>query len=146
MNRGKDYGYEDIVRLSHPVSARHPQMPLPDRAAQFSPFAALTGYEAAIQETARLTDAFIELDEDQKEQLNERLMLIKDNQSQNPEIEITYFQSDFKKSGGAYVTAHGKVKRIDEYGRQVLLTDGTVVAMDKLYSVDIYRLSTVNDK
>lgn len=144
MNHGRDYGYEDIVRLPHHVSVRHPQMPLPDRAAQFSPFAALTGYEAAIQETARLTDAFIELDEDRKEQLNERLMLIRDNQSLNPEVEITYFQPDFKKSGGAYVTARGKVKRIDEYGRQILLTDGTVVAMDKLYSVDIYRLSTVN--
>lgn len=127
--------YDDIIRLPHHVSARHPQMALADRAAQFSPFAALTGHEEAIQETARLTEDFIELDEDRKEQLNEQLLLLKEGQSRNPEIEVTYFRPDDRKDGGAYVTVRGRLKRIDEYGRQLLFTDGTAVSLERLFSV-----------
>lgn len=100
MNLVNKHQYDDIIDLPHPVSPRHPQMPHADRAAQFSPFAALTGHEAAIQETARLTDAFVELDEDRKEELDEQLRLIRDNQTQRPEIEATCFRPDRKKAGG----------------------------------------------
>ena len=130
-----EHKYDDIIELPHHVSARHPQMPPADRAAQFSPFAALTGHEAAIQETARLTDAFVELDEDRKEELDEQLQMLKENQSQRPEIEITYFQPDLKKAGGTYMTIRGRVKKVDEYNHQVIFTDGTVLSMENLYSI-----------
>lgn len=129
--------YDDIINLPHHVSARHPQMPLADRAAQFSPFAALTGHEAAIKETARLTDAFVELDEDRKAELDEQLRLIKENQLQMPEIEVTYFQPDGKKTGGAYRTVRGRVKKVDEYSRQVLFMDGEVLSVEHLYSIRV---------
>lgn len=103
--------YDDIIHLPHPVSPRHPQMPLADRAAQFSPFAALTGHDAAIRETARLTDSPVELEESGKEQLDRQLLLVQENLAQKPEIEVTYFQPDEKKSGGVYVTVCGRVKK-----------------------------------
>ena len=135
MDLINEHKYDDIIDLPRHVSARHPQMPLSDRAAQFSPFAALTGHEAAIKETARLTDAFVELDEDRKEELDEQLQMLKENQSQRPEIEVTYFQSDMKKAGGTYMTIRGRVKKVDEYNHQVIFTDGTVLSMDNLYSI-----------
>lgn len=137
MSLVNEHKYDDIINLPHHVSTRHPQMPMADRAAQFSPFAALTGHEAAIKETARLTDAFVELDEDRKEELDEQLQLIKENLSQMPEIEVTYFQPDLKKAGGTYMTIHGKVKKVDEYNHQMIFTDGTVLSMENLYSVEM---------
>ena len=136
MSLVNEHKYDDIIDLPHHVSARHLQMPLPDRAAQFSPFAALTGHEAAIRETARLTDAFVELDEGRKEELDEQLRLIKENQAQRPEVEVTYFQPDLKKSGGTYTTFCGRVKRVDENNRQLLFVDGTVLSMEMLFSVE----------
>lgn len=129
------HNYDDIINLPHPVSKRHPQMSLLNRAAQFSPFAALTGHDAAIRETARLTDTFTELDEDLKERLDEKLRLLKENLSQKPEIEATYFQPDERKSGGAYVTIRGRVKKIDEYSRRILFTDGTSFPLERLFSL-----------
>ena len=136
MGLVNEHKYDDIIDLPHPVSARHPQMPLPDRAAQFSPFAALTGHDAAIRETARLTDEFVELDEGRKEELDEQLRLIRENQSKKPEIEVTYFQPDLKKSGGAYMTFRGRVKKVDEYNRQLLFMDGTILPLETLFSVN----------
>lgn len=107
-----------------------------DRAAQFSPFAALTGYEAAIKETARLTDERVELDEYAKDALREKLQIITDRIKEHPEITITYFQPDAKKKGGAYVTAVGSAKKIDEYERVVVMTDGTVIPIDETISID----------
>ena len=135
MSLINEHKYDDIIDLPHHVSARHPQMSPSDRAAQFSPFAALTGHEAAIKETARLTDAFVELDEDRKEELDEQLQMLKENQSQRPEIEVTYFQPDLKKTGGTYMTIRGRVKKVDEYKHQVIFTDGTVLSMETLYSI-----------
>ena len=135
MSLINEHKYDDIIDLPHHVSARHPQMSPSDRAAQFSPFAALTGHEAAIKETARLTDAFVELDEDRKEELDEQLQMLKENQSQRPEIEVTYFQPDLKKTGGSYMTIRGRVKKVDEYNHQVIFTDGTVLSMETLYSI-----------
>ena len=128
--------YDDIIELPHHVSAVHPQMSLADRAAQFSPFAALTGHEEAILETARLTEEFIELDEGRKEQINEKLKYLRENQAGKPEITVTYFQKDIRKNGGAYVTVRGQVKRIDEYECQVILTDGTGIAMEQIFSIE----------
>ena len=91
MNEKDTHKYDDIIHLPHHVSARHPQMSLMNRAAQFSPFAALTGHGAAIQETARLTDSFVELEEDQKEQLDEQLLKLREEPARNPEVEAVYF-------------------------------------------------------
>lgn len=135
MNDKATHKYDDIIHLPHPVSKRHPQMPLSNRAAQFAPFAALTGHEAAIQETARPTEPFIELGEDRKAQLNEQLQKLREKAAQQPEIIATYFQPDARKSGGAYVTVCGHVKTIDEYKRRLLLTDETVLPIEYLFSI-----------
>ena len=137
MNYQNDSRYDDIIHLPHHVSQNHPPMSLANRAAQFSPFAALTGHDAAIQETARLTAEFLELEEDRKAQLDEQLRLIMENLAQKPEVETTYYQPDERKSGGAYVTVQGKVKKVDEYNRRILLTDGTALPLDALYSIRI---------
>ena len=95
--------YDDIINLPHPTSTKHPRMPMSDRAAIFSPFAALTGHAAAIQETARLTDQRIELDEDTKAELDRKQKILMDYIADQPEVTITWFCPDEKKSGGAYV-------------------------------------------
>ena len=127
--------YDDIIELPHHVSKEHPPMSPLNRAAQFSPFAALTGHGDAVRETERLTDSFVELEEDQKEQLNRKLRLIWEHLDQNPECEITYFRPDEKKEGGAYVTLRGRVKKIDERRRQLLFTDGQVLPIDQIFSI-----------
>lgn len=105
-------------------------------AAQFSPFAALTGYDAAIKETARLTDERVELDEYTKEYLNDRLQIIADQLKEHPEIAITYFQPDAKKNGSAYVTANGTAKKIDIYERVVIMTDGMAIPIYEIISIE----------
>ena len=128
--------YDDIIHLPHHTSKKRPHMSAIDRAAQFSPFAALTGYDAAIKETARLTDQRIELDDHMKDVLNDRLQIIADRISEQPQIAITYFQPDAKKNGGAYVTAISTAKKIDEYERVVVMTDGTAIPIDEIISID----------
>ena len=127
--------YDDIINLPHHVSKRHPQMSLQNRAAQFSPFAALTGHEAAIQETARLTDSFIELSEDRKERLDEQLQMIMENLAQKPECEITYFQPDERKTGGSYTTICGRIKKIDRFEQKIMFTDGTALPINHLFAI-----------
>jgi hypothetical protein len=128
--------YDDIINLPHHVSATRPHMPAIDRAAQFSPFAALTGYDSAIKETSRLTGERVELDEYMKDILSVRLQIIADQLKEHPEIAITYFQPDEKKNGGAYVTVIGRAKKVDEYERVVVMTDGTRVPIDEIASID----------
>ena len=135
--------YDDIIHLPHHISATHPQMPAADRAAQFSPFAALTGYDTAIKEAARLTDKRLELDESMKETLNERLQIVSARFEECPEISITYFQPDAKKAGGAYITAIGTVKKIDENERAVTMTDGMVIPIDEIFSIDGQIFETI---
>ncbi len=125
--------YDDIIHLPHPTSAKHPRMPMADRAAQFSPFQALTGYGAAIQETARLTDQKIELTEDEKALLDEKLRLLLDTGEASL---ITYFQTDGKKSGGSYLTAFGVVRRIDALHRIAVLADGTAIPVEDITSIE----------
>lgn len=128
--------YDDIINLPHHVSTRHPHMSLYDRAAQFSPFSALTGHEAAIKETARLTDEKLELDEDVKEKLNEKLQIIKDNLGKETSVTISYFVPDERKSGGAYFSCTGTVRRIDVYRHVIIMTDKTVIPMDQIYEME----------
>lgn len=128
--------YDDIIHLPHHVSTTRLHMTATDRAAQFSPFAALTGYDAAVKETARLTDERVELDEYMKDALSYRLKIIADRIKEHPEIAITYFQPDEKKNGGAYVIAISTVKKIDEYERLVIMDDGTAIPIDEIISAD----------
>lgn len=102
--------YEDIINLPHHVSSKRPQMPMLDRAAQFSPFAALTGYDDAIHETARLTNNKVDLSEEEKETLDRKQQILSEKLSNHPALTITYFVPDAKKSGGAYVTISGNLK------------------------------------
>ena len=127
--------YDDILHLPHPTSKRHPRMPIVDRAAQFSPFAALTGHRAAIEETARVTDRRIELDEDAKEQLDQTLQLLLERMDEQPEITVTWFSPDKKKAGGQYHTATGKLKRIDSREGRLILTDGNQIPLEDLLEI-----------
>ena len=127
--------YDDILHLPHPTSKRHPRMPIADRAAQFSPFAALTGHKAAIEETARVTERRIELDEDAKEQLDQTLQLLMERIDEQPEITVTWFSPDKKKAGGQYHTATGKLKRIDTQESRLILTDGTQIPLEDLLEI-----------
>ena len=128
--------YEDILNLPHHVSKTRPQMSMLDRAAQFSPFAALTGYDDAIKETGRLTDEKIEMDEDRKAALDMKQAYLIEMIDEQPEISITYFLPDTKKSGGAYVTVTGNLKRFDEYERLLILTDGMKIPMDDIADIE----------
>ena len=129
--------YDDILHLPHPTSKRHPRKPIADRAAQFSPFAALTGHKAAIEETARVTERRIELDEDAKEQLDQTLQLLLERIDEQPEITVTWFSPDKKKAGGQYHTATGKLKRIDTQESRLILTDGTQIPLEDLLEIRI---------
>lgn len=127
--------YDDIINLPHHISKAHPQMSKLDRAAQFSPFAALTGYEGAIKETARLTNKRVELEEWEKDVLDEKLRIINEQLSSQPEIEITYFKPDEKKSGGAYVSTIGIVKKIARYEQMVVMQDGTRIPIEEIVAI-----------
>lgn len=123
--------YDDIIDLPHPTSQRHPRMPMANRAAQFSPFAALSGYDDAVKETARLTDGKIDLTEEEKSILDARLQRLTPGEN----AAITYFQPDARKQGGAYLTASGEVKRIDGAAREIVLTDGRRIPIDDILEV-----------
>ena len=128
--------YDEILSLPHHVSKTRPQMPMSDRAAQFAPFAALTGYDSAIEEAGRLTEGKIELGEEALNALNRRYRLLVDALGGEPEVEITYFRPDDRKKGGAYLTVTGIVRKIDEYARLITMRDGTRIPMD-----DVLRIS-----
>ena len=123
--------YDDIIDLPHPTSERHPRMPMANRAAQLSPFAALSGYDDAVKETARLTDGKIDLTEEEKSILDAKLQALVPGET----AAITYFQPDAKKQGGAYLTASGEVKRVDGAAREIVLTDGRRIPIDDILEV-----------
>ena len=130
MNR-----YEDILHHPHHVSETRPRMSGLGRAAQFAPFAALTGYDALIRETARLTDARLELTEEEQEALDKRLQMIAETITERPEVTITYFKPDARKAGGAYITVSGTVKKIDVYERRILLDNGLQIPVGEVYEI-----------
>ena len=131
-----DHKYDDIIDLAHHRSTKHPHMPLADRAAQFSPFAALTGHGDAVRETARLTDSKMELGEEVKTYLNARLSFLADNIKEQPEISITYFLPDERKAGGAYLNKTGSIKKINEYEQTLVMLDGDVIPIDDIVAID----------
>lgn len=134
-NNEKESRYADIIDLPHHTSSKHPRMSAIARAAQFSPFAALTGYDTEIKETARLTDEKVEIDEDSVNDINAKLQYIKDNIDENPEITVEYFVPDEKKAGGAYLTLNDRVRIIDEYEREIVFISGKRVIIDDIYKI-----------
>jgi len=129
--------YEDIIHLPHHVSSRRTKMPIADRAAQFSPFAAVVGHETAVKEAARLTDQRKELDEMEKAIIDDQLREIEAQLPNGFDVEVVYFKPDELKAGGQYITKVGRVKKLDIYEREVLMVDGTRIEIDEIYS--IYR-------
>lgn len=138
--------YDDIINLPHHVSKKHPPMSAIGRAAQFSPFAALSGYEGAIRETARLTNERVEMDEYSANALSDRLQIIVDRITEQPEIAITFFQPDRMKSGGAYVTATSVAKKIDEDERVIIMADGTTIPIDEMVAIEGAIFEMLNDQ
>ena len=138
--------YDDIINLQHHVSSNRDHMSMINRAAQFSPFAAVTGYDGAIKETARLTDLRIELDENEKTILDEKLRIVQEQLSRQLEIEFIYFRPDEMKAGGDYISMIGTVKKIDGYERVVLMQDGTRIPIEEIIDItgDVFR--TENDR
>lgn len=130
------FPYEDLVDLPHPVSKIHPPMARMDRAAQFNPFAALTGYEEEIEEAARLTEEKIVLGEDEKRFLDKQLQYLLTQIQRQPLIEVLYFVKDEKKVGGAYMMKKGRLKKIDSYQKHIIFTDGTRIAFADLRQLD----------
>ena len=129
--------YDDIINLPHHVSPTRPQMPVADRAAQFSPFAALTGHDAAVKETARLTQEWVELTEGSKEYVDRQLQMVKEYIKTHPKIVVTYFCPDARKAGGEYISLTGKVKKINEYERNILLEDETLIPIDMIFDINV---------
>lgn len=127
--------YDDLIYLPHPVSRKHPPMSAMDRAAQFSPFSALTGYEAVLREAGRLTDSRAELSEYSRDILDQKQKILLDAAPTYPEITITYFIPDRRKQGGAYGTLKGNLKKIDLARRVIILLDGTEVSLDDVADI-----------
>ena len=128
--------YDNILRLPHPTSAKHPRMPVSERAAIFSPFAALSGHAGAIAETARLTDQRMELDEDTRAELDRRQAVLLEHIAEQPEVTVTWFQPDERKDGGAYVTTTGRLKKIDPVERVMTLQDGTSIPLEDVVELE----------
>ena len=135
MSSGKEE-YRDIYNRPHHVSSKRPQMSRLNRAAQFSPFAALTGYDDLVAESARVTDEKHELGEYELEQLNSRIQYLRDHLSEEPEVNITYFQADERKAGGSYIVFTGTVKKIDEYSKSLLLSNGKTILFEDICSIE----------
>ena len=128
--------YNEIINLPHHVSKMRPQMPMSDRAAQFAPFAALTGYDSAIKETGRLTDEKIEMDEEALNILNMKFQILVDSLDDEPEVTFTYFKPDERKAGGAYLEVTGTVKKMDDFERLIVMRNGTKMPMDDILNIE----------
>lgn len=128
--------YDDIIHLPHHVSDKHPHMPIADRAAQFMPFRALTGYGAAIEEAARLTEDWIDQSEDVKIDLDRKLRIVAEHLADQPEITIVYFVPDAWKVGGAYTTVTGCIKKIDTFEQVVVMQAGTKIPIGHIFDIE----------
>lgn len=127
--------YDDLIHLPHPVSRKHPPMSARDRAAQFSPFSALTGYEAVIRETGRLTDSRIEPEEYIRDLLDQKQQILLEAAPAHPEITVTYFIPDDRKQGGKYGTLRGNLKKIDVCRRVMTMLDGTELPLEDIWDI-----------
>lgn len=132
----KQKNYDDIINLPHHVSSTHTQMPIEDRAAQFAPFAALTGYDDAIEESARLTVGKIELDDNEKALLDQKLSQIVDKNQNKTEIKVTYFVEDKLKEGGEYQTITGRFKRIEDDQKRLVFDDDTKILIEDIIKIE----------
>ncbi len=130
------FPYEDIVDLPPYISKKYPQPSMEDRAARFSPFAAVTGYEEMVQEQARVTDVKMDLDDSVKEKISDRLNMVLLFQHEEPIVRISYFVPDSKKDGGSYLEEVGKIKGIDQYRRLVIMQNGSRIPIEDIVSVD----------
>ena len=139
------HDYDDIINLPHHVSKTHPHMSLADRAAQFSPFAALTGYEDAIKEAGRIVDEKIELSEEEKEEINRKLNYLNEHKKENTQITITYFLKDMKKNGGSYRQITSNLKRLDEIEKTILLADNTILRIDDIRKIQSPLFDTLDE-
>lgn len=128
--------YDDIINLPRHVSKTRGKMPIIDRAAQFAPFAALTGHDAAIKETARLTEERVELDEYMKADLNSKLQIIGDRLKEKPELSITYFIPDEIKEGGSYITVRARAKKLDEYEGLLIMSNDTEIPIEEIIKIE----------
>jgi hypothetical protein len=129
--------YDDIIGLPHHVSSKRPHMPMLDRAAQFQPFRALTGYEDAVHETARHTDEKVELTEDEKALLDVKLQRLADDLADRPQVTLTWFQPDKRKAGGTYVTATGQLKKIDDLEGALILASGERIVIEDILDIQV---------
>ena len=129
--------YDDIIGLPHHVSATRPHMPILDRAAQFMPFRALTGYEDAVHETARLTEERVELTEDEKALLDTKLQRLADRLDSHPQVTLTWFRPDKRKTGGAYVTTTGQIKKIDDFEGALILLGGERIFIEDILDIQL---------
>lgn len=127
--------YDDIINTRYPFDLKHPRMSVYNRSAQFAPFAALTGHSESIKETARLTDEQIEINEDQKEIINQKLIYINKYIKVHPNISITYFVKDKKKKGGKYITITSEIKKIDTYNKVIILVNNNKILFDDIISI-----------
>jgi len=137
--------YDDIINLQHHVSSNREHMSILDRAAQFSPFAAVVGYDGAIKETARLTNHRIELDEAEKTILDEKLRIVQEQLNRQQDIELVFFRPDETKSGGAYITVIGTVKKIEVYEHTVVMQNGTRIPIEEIVNITGEMFQVVDD-
>lgn len=137
MDKKNQKSYEDIIHTPNPISLKHPRMSLYERAAQFSPFSALTGHEAAIHETARFTERRLEADEDRKEQLDGKIQWLLENADKPRPIKITYFKADQKKAGGAYISYTGMLEKINTITRTLVMQDKTEIPAEDVWELEM---------
>ena len=142
MNLKYEHNYDDIINMEHHVSKKHPPMSLYARSSQFAPFAALTGYEDAVKETARETIEQIDIDDEIKCILDSKIQILTEQIKNKPEVSITYFLHDLKKDGGAYITIEGIVKKIDTYNQNIILADKTEISINDIIDIsgEIFKI------
>lgn len=131
-----EHKYDDIINLEHHVSTKHSRMSLENRSAQFAPFSALTGYEEAVTEEARITESRIDIDEEAKIEVNEKLNYIMKHLDKNIIVSVTYFEKDKKKHGGSYKTIKGIIKKIDDFRKTIEMQTGEIIKIEELKKIE----------
>lgn len=131
-----EHKYDDIINLEHHVSTKHSRMSLENRSAQFAPFSALTGYEEAVKEEARVTESRIDIDEEAKVEVNEKLNYIMKHLDKNIIVSVTYFEKDKKKQGGSYKTIKGIIKKIDDSRKTIKMQTGEIIKIEELKKIE----------
>ena len=134
-NRIQNGKYDDIINMEHHISKKHPQMSLENRSAQFAPFSALTGYDDEVEEVCRYTEEQKHIDEEKKEEINNKLQIIK--QQKDKKVMIQYFEKDSKKEGGKYIKTEGKIKKIDDYQKAIYMDNNQKILLDNIININI---------